>query len=238
MYYIIVGDGSIYELDSTSGMMYIDSGTLSEYKLEDGSTVSDHYVNNAPTLNLSGTITDVKSMFADPDSSKSTDEWIRGLIALKRSIRTFSVVWRDDNSASSSSSANSYRLGNCLFKDITLRQNARRGNAYGSHAYDVELSFQQVRFAKSAQIKVERANLLGDATTEEKDTSSATTEVVNKDGEKPTSFSVSDWARRGIGVFGGSNHPELPLLQDVVVTGVEKVFWSYGVEATATAEGQ
>jgi hypothetical protein len=231
MYYIIVGDGSIYELDSTSGMMYVDAGTLSEYKLEDGATVSDHYVNNAPTLNLSGTITDVKSMFADPGRAKSTDEWIRGLLRLKHSVRPFSVVWRDDTSASSSSSSNSYRLGNCLFKDIVIRQNVKRGSAFGWHSYDIELAFQQVRFAKTAELKVERANLLGDAMTEQTEGSSATAEVENTEGEKPSSFSLSDWAKRGlstatsVGVFATIGR---------VRPVSSKLFWES--ESTAEAE--
>lgn len=201
-YYIITQNDDIYELDATSNMSVKLSGEATEFPVEDGSVVSDHYVNKNKTISLTGAISDVK--ISSNPNLKSTDDYISGLESLKERVEFFSVIWRKDSSDSSSGNVGAeYILENCLFSDININQNPNRGYAYGNHSYAISMQITSLRVAEQADVVVLRSNLIDDVTSEKQNASGSTTEFGDslKDENGKFDWGLIKFDRRAVGTF-------------------------------------
>jgi hypothetical protein len=190
IYYLFTRDGDVFELDATTDFTYSDPSDISQFKVEDGSTVADHVVNRNKKLSYSGIITDIK--IASTERTKSTDTYIRKLLELNARREPFTAVWREDAGKPDGAGANSYRLPNCVFKNLTITQDQELGYAFGKHAYRVTLDIEQIRVARRAVITVEKSFALAvKDTTGGLDTSAGgTTEAVQEGPESSKLFST------------------------------------------------
>lgn len=142
-YYIRTQAGVIYELDSTTEISLSLSGKTTDFPLESGESVSDHYINQNNTISFSGTITDIKTveMFLDPSGQpwyKSTDEYINGLRDIKKAGEPFSIHFFNKIEP----------LDNCVFENLTIEQNQSRGSSGDVNSYRISFTAKQVKFAR------------------------------------------------------------------------------------------
>lgn len=169
-YYIETSDGVIFELDSTTEISYKESGTITNNVVESGESVADHYVNNPVVFDITGSISDIKSISSGNDNSKSTEDFINGLKSLKRSKQRFTFRFGD-------------KVGNysdCLFESLNIAQNQSRGNAGGVDSFSVKATIKQIRVAQRAQITPFRDPLSTDDYQEQTKGTGTTEEVVQE----------------------------------------------------------
>ena len=108
-YYIITDEGIVYEMDATTDTAYTLTGKTTDSPIEDGESVSDHYVQNPTTVNFTGVITDVISLSSN-ENKLDTEGFINGLIRLKNSKRTFTVFNTEGLEG----------VTNCLFTSLSI----------------------------------------------------------------------------------------------------------------------
>lgn len=164
-----IKDGNdVYELSATTDVTVTFSGSPTRFKVEDGSTVTDHYVVDNTTCSFDGVITDIVSL-NNKDSVKTSKEYIEGLRRIQVAKRTFTVFV--DNKLQP--------FDNCLFTQIGIVKTATEGLS----GWRVTLAFEQIRIAerasasviKIANVKSDDKNLIsgktdaGTQTTEQKD---------------------------------------------------------------------
>lgn len=167
IYYLLTDDGGVFEMDATVSFNLSEAGRLTSYTVEDGATLSDHYVNENSRITMSGVITDLKSV-SSPIGVKSTDEYIGGLLAAKNSSKPLIVYWRGSGAL-----AGTFRK-DCLIERISFDQNTSAGVSGEYYTYEVSIELSQIRKAQAATITQETLPQLKDSQTEKK-TSNATT---------------------------------------------------------------
>lgn len=166
IFYISGEDGKIYSFDATETFSIREAGSLTEYTIESGSKVSDHYVNENKEIATTGIITDIKT----PASLNplSCEEFIKGILDLKASKKPFKVYWRD------ASNLMERFFNNVMFVDVSFNQDSSAGFASGSYAYRVSFAMKQIQFSDRAVITREMVPALKSASTKQK-TSNVTT---------------------------------------------------------------
>jgi hypothetical protein len=153
IYFIEDPDGVIYQLDATVNITYKISGKGTDNPVESGESVTDNYVNRPDIITLKGSISDTKSVSGGGTVSKSTEDYITGLKALKEKRKRVSLHFGDKVGV----------ITNCLFQSIDFTQNSRRGNAgAGVDSFEVTISLKQIRLAARAQLKPLRVDLVAD----------------------------------------------------------------------------
>lgn len=193
IYYITTLDGDIFQLDASLNVSVNDPATLTSYKTQSGEDEADHYINENITVSVSGRISDVKSTKILEDRSKTTDEFITGLKALKKSKKRFFFTWREDRREGGST----YQLGNCWFTNLTFSQGSIAGFTGSKHSYEVSMDIKQSRVGQKAIVVIEQADFIQDTTSEKKNGRSGTT---NFDDEElgangvPLGGSADFWA--------------------------------------------
>jgi len=168
IFYIKTLAGDLYSLDATTTFNFSEAGSLTEYTIESGAKVSDHYVNENKTFNLSGVITDFKTKSSL--NKRTTEEFIGGLLSLKRNKEAFKLYYRGSSEEDSETF-----FDNVMMTNITFSQDSDMGTSQGKYAYKVDLQLKQVTFSTRATVSMGQAI----ATKSEKKTvTSATTGVV------------------------------------------------------------
>lgn len=147
IFYLEMQDGSIYKLDCSETFTFSESGSLTEYQIESGATVSDHYVNENMELSLSGVISDTKMQSSA--SKMTTDEFISGMFKHKQSGKTFKVYYRAEVSSLERF------FDNVLMTNLSFNQDSSKGYVAGNYAYAVSISMKQIKFAQRATISKE-----------------------------------------------------------------------------------
>lgn len=142
IYYIATEDGVYYELSSTKEVVASFSGQATEFPLESGEAVSDHYVDKPASITFTGTISDIVVLRGSEQIRKSTQEYVEGLLKLKKSRRPFTINW----------AGNLRPLDNCVFENLEVTQDDKRGWAGGKAAYRISFTARQLRFGEGAQI--------------------------------------------------------------------------------------
>lgn len=158
-----IKDGNdVFELSATTDVAINYAGSPTRFKVEDGSTITDHYVVENATCSFNGVITDIVSLNnRDTSNIKSSKEYIEGLRRIQLAKRTFTVFV--DNKLQP--------FDNCVFTEIGLVKTAMEGLS----GWAVTLGFEQIRIAERAKaslIKIDTTN----ANAESKDTLSSKTD--------------------------------------------------------------
>ncbi len=175
-YFIFTDDATFFELDSTATFSKNMAGRTTDFPLEEGSIVSDHYVNQNDRISMQGTITSIKSALVEDQIDgagkkrfKSPDEYITGLEDLKRSKNTFTLFFGDNRPP----------LENCLFESLTLEQNKSRGTTLLSQSYKISFTAKQVRFVERAVRSRVTKEELSDLAVDKAQGSGITTDIVD-----------------------------------------------------------
>lgn len=181
-----IKDGNdVFELSATTDVAISYNGSPTRFKVEDGSTVTDHYVVENATCSFNGVITDIVSLNnKDTSTLKSSKEYIEGLRRIQLAKRTFTVFV--DNKLQP--------FDSCVFTEIGLVKTAQEGLS----GWAVTLGFEQIRIAERAKaslIKIDTTN----ANAESKDALSSKTDSgttsTNKD---EVVFSISGGLINGV----------------------------------------
>lgn len=175
IYYFLSDDGDSFELDCTENFKLSESGRLTTYTVQSGAKYSDHYVKENSKLSYSGILTDLKTTSSGA-ATKSSDDFIGGLIKLMEAATPFTVYWRDTGAISGT-----FR-SDCMIESFTVEQDASYGFASGLHAYKVSIDFAQFRKSQSVTLTREAIPPLKDANAEKKPSNATTTAA--DDGKK------------------------------------------------------
>lgn len=167
IYYLLTEAGDVFEMDATVSFSLSESGRLTSYTVEEGATLSDHYVNENSRISMRGIITDLKGKNS-PVGVKSTDDYIGGLLAAKNSSKPLVVYWRGSGPV-----AGTFRK-DCMIERVSFEQSPSVGVSGQYHAYEVSIELSQIRKAQAATITQETFPQLKDSKTEKK-TANATT---------------------------------------------------------------
>lgn len=141
LYYIRTED-KIYELDSTSEVSITLAGKTTDFVVEDGTTVQDHYVNNNKVVSCSGKISSIKSL--SNGKNLSPEEYLRGVEELKESRTPFNFVWHPLRP----------ELTNCVFTTLTISQDSTTGFHGSSNSVGISFTIKQIRFAQQAKVSL------------------------------------------------------------------------------------
>lgn len=135
--YIQTQGGDKFFFDAVLEVGYQQTGVASEYAVEAGVNVTDHYTQNNDALSLTGVISAVKFIM-DGEQETSLELFEKGMTALKKSGHLFSVSFSDNLNI----------LRNCLFDSLDMR----RSSATGRYCIDVSATIRQVIVASRASI--------------------------------------------------------------------------------------
>lgn len=135
--YIKDSDGNKYYLDAVSDVTYTQSGTPTEYHVESGKKVSDHYEQNQDVVTYSGDISEVK-FINNGEVTTSLEDFVVKITALKKSGKPFTCGFAKILPS----------LKNCVFTNLDFSQNKQTGR----FAYNVNISIKQILTANRADI--------------------------------------------------------------------------------------
>lgn len=171
-YYIKRSDtDEVYALDATTDVSVQMSGTVTDFPIEDGSSVQDNYVNKNTTATFSGSISTTKSL-VNKDNLSPVD-YMDALKSMKKQKVLFDVYWRSDETP----------LVNCIFSTLTFKQDATRGyiNAL-VNSISVSFTVQEIRLANLAELGVTASEKFTDKVAKTSVGDSSTEDI---DGDKP-----------------------------------------------------
>lgn len=185
IYYLKASTGDVYELDCTADIGYTTTGRLTSFTMSDLSSASDHYINDNDSIELTGSISDIKTISGSSSGNqKSTEEFITGLTKLKKSSTPFTVYWGlYSNNAEENPRSKRYALKNCFIEVLDVRQNKTRGHLNGTNSYLVYIALRKGKVANQVDISVGAGNLLESLTTNV-DEKKATTVVETNESKK------------------------------------------------------
>lgn len=144
IFYLVQEDGTTFTPDCCESFGYRDVGSLTEYTVESGAKVSDHYVLENKEINLSFVITDLNT--TDSANRLSTGDFIQGINRLRESKRPFKFYWRAETS-------NMERFfANLMFTEVNFNQDTSFGYANGVYAYKGTFTMKQIQFTNRATI--------------------------------------------------------------------------------------
>ena len=149
--------GEYIVLDSTQSSTLTETGQTTDYTLDSGVVISDHYINKNSKVSIEGTISSIKSVSSG--GNKSPSEYLNLIRGIKKSATLCSVEF----------SSTGELLNNCLIESLDIRQDSKRGGSGGSVAYSVSITFSQVRFATAVDVTIDDVRVLEDVA--EKDVS-------------------------------------------------------------------
>ena len=167
IYYLLTSDGDVFEMDATVSFSLRESGRLTNYTVEDGATLSDHYVNENAKISMRGIITDLKGQNS-PIAVKSTDEYIGGLLAAKNLSKPLVVYWRGSGPIAGISRKD------CMIENISFDQDQQNGVVGETYAYQVSIDLAQIRLGQAATLTKETLPVLKDSKAAKKDSNATT----------------------------------------------------------------
>ncbi len=190
IFYIVTNSGDTYSLDCTESFEFSQAGSLTEFAIESGAKVSDHYVNENKEFTLTGIITDLKT--SSSFNKRSTDEYMAGLLTLKDNREPFRLFYRGESERLDQS------FDNVVFTNIRFTNDKDFGYFKGSYAYRVTLSMKQIIYANKATISIAQVPKIKDSTTAKKSSNASTTNKfipgISKmpDNKTPTGIRTDD----------------------------------------------
>ena len=153
IYYIRTIDNIVFELSSTTDITTTDSGKATDFPIQTGESVADHYVQDPLIIKFKGIITDVRSLSNLGNAGwKGPQDYIVGLKQLKASKVPFSVGYSDILSPAE----------NCVFNSFELTQNSKHGVISTSNisfnSFEISLTMKQLRFGEAALVEARPAS--------------------------------------------------------------------------------
>ena len=167
LFYIKTPSGDVYTLDATESFQLTESGTPTEYTIESGAKVSDHYVSESKELSLSGVITDMKT--TSSTNSKNTGDFLGGLMKIKSIGDPLTLYWRGG-----ATDLLDEFIENLVITRLEVSQDVVHGFALGRHSYKITIGFKQIIFAERATIRMEK--VLAAKKSDTKDSNANTTQ--------------------------------------------------------------
>ena len=149
---IVSEDGKVFSVDCIESFGYRDAGSLTEYTIESGAKVSDHYVLENKEVSVGFVITDIKT--AGSYNPLSTDDFINGINELRESKVPFKFYWREESGRLDKA------FNNLMFTDASFNQDSTNGYATGSYSYKGSFTMKQITFADRAVISQQRVPAL------------------------------------------------------------------------------
>lgn len=183
VFYILSPDRQLFELSATTEVAVSYTGSPTQFKVEDGSTIADNYVINNTTASFNGLITSVQG-FSNQENYKTPKEYLEGLRRLMLSKQPFTVYV--DNRLSP--------LRNCLFTNIDISKDVETGLS----GWLCRMSFEQVRVEQRAKA----STLQIKPSVESVDTTASKDDVGNTQGKDATSKTL---LRSGFDLLGRAN---------------------------------
>ena len=144
-FYIETEEGILYELSSTPNIKYVESGSITDHVVGDGSTVSDNYKQLPIRIDYTGTVTSA-------DLRLSPEKFARGLVSLKRDVKFVTAY----------STALLLGTAHCLIENVTFEHTPKRGVIRGSISSKVSFSLRQVRLGNAATVEIKPAAAFAD----------------------------------------------------------------------------
>ena len=171
-YYIKRSDtDEIYALDSTTEVSVQLSGTVTDFPIEDGSSVQDNYVNKNTTSSFNGSISTSKSL--SNKDNLSPDDYMEALQKMKKEKVLFSVYWHSTQPP----------LVNCIFSTLTFTQDSVRGHVNSSvNSMGVSFTVQEIRLVDLTELGVVSSEKFADKTATTTEGDSSTEDL---DSDKP-----------------------------------------------------
>ena len=167
LFYIKTPSGDVYTLDATESFQLTESGTPTEYTIESGAKVSDHYVSESKELSISGVITDMKT--TSSANSKNTGDFLGGLMKIKAIGDPLTLYWRGG-----ATELLDEFIENLVITRLEVSQDVVHGFALGRHSYKITIGFKQIIFAERATIRMEK--VLANKKSDTKDSNANTTQ--------------------------------------------------------------
>ena len=125
----------IFFFDAVFDVTYTQQGELTQYRVESGARVSDHYDNLPDSISISGSISRFKLGSYGEDVTEM-DIMLQKLQAMKKNKNLFTIAFSDDLQP----------LNNCLFESLEFTQSGETGR----HSVDINANITQVRFGARA----------------------------------------------------------------------------------------
>jgi hypothetical protein len=167
----VYNDGEVYSADCIDSFGYRDVGSLTEYTIESGAKVSDHYVLENKEVSLGFVITDIKAQGST--NPRSTDEFIYGITKLRESKKPFKLYWRE------ASGKLERFFDNLMFTEVSFNQDPSFGYAgNGIYAYKGSFSMKQIQYASRAIVSEQYVPKLKGSASKEK-TANVSTKKIN-----------------------------------------------------------
>lgn len=199
IFYIVDADGEVFAADAVDSFGYRDVGSLTEYTIESGAKVSDHYVLENKEVSLGFVISDIKT--PSGLNNKSTDEFIYGITKLRESKRPFKLYWRE------ASGKLERFFDNLMFIDVSFNQDPSLGYAgNGIYAYKGSFSMKQIQYANRAVISEKYVPKLKGTASKEK-TANVSTKKIN---------TLPGWLKPTTPPPTTSNDPTLTMLKSQI----------------------
>ena len=125
----------IFFFDAVFDVTYTQQGELTQYRVESGARVSDHYDNLPDRITISGNVSRFKLGSYKEDITEM-DIMLQKLQAMKKNKNLFTIAFSDDLQP----------LNNCLFETLDFMQNGETGR----HSVDISAGITQVRLGARA----------------------------------------------------------------------------------------
>lgn len=145
IFYIDSENEGIFELTSTSDIRVTQSSRATKHALESGDSATDNIVNENTGISFSGIISDIIRLNPEDqgaNSQRDVEGFITSLRRLRNSKELFTVYYDDREFGVAD---------NCYLTSIDHERNSTTGRAY-----NLTLSFEQVRVVRPANITVTR----------------------------------------------------------------------------------
>ena len=132
--YIEAPSGVKLYLDSVAEVTHTLSGSATQYFVEAGYTVSDHYSQNMDTIQISGVISKAKIM--NGEEVTDSEDFVKTITGLKNSGQPFTVSFSNILTP----------FKTCVFESLSIKTNT----STGVYAYEIEASITSLRIAQKA----------------------------------------------------------------------------------------
>lgn len=129
-------NGKKYYYDAVFSVTYVQRGNPTQYAMESGALSSDHYSQDQDTISIQGDIGEAK--IKEKDESSGRQEFLEGLMRLKKSGTFFTVSFTDSF----------ITLKNCLFTQLSYEQSSETGK----YTTSVTAEIKSVTVANQAQV--------------------------------------------------------------------------------------
>ena len=155
-YYILTDSEEVIALDVVTDWTKEATSKITNFPVEDGSTTSDHYINDPIVVKFRGSVSDINGWLGGRSEKDSASNTIEKLESLKNSKRPFRIYV----------SNKLLPIDDCLLTSLKISQNKTKGRDGYVNAFEVDFEAKQVKFVTRAAIAVIPDNIILDEVSE------------------------------------------------------------------------